>query len=346
MDRDTITDKQEVKPVLHLTGITAPEVANMWSQYQLDTMARCVYKYMLETVHDHATRDILQQALHVSDEQIKRISEFFKKEGFPIPHGFTDNDVDLSAPQLFTDSLCLTYTYIFTVNGLAGYAAALTTSVRRDIRDYFVKCQEDSMDLFNKALDLLLQKGIVTRPPLLHPPTSYEFVESQDYIKGLLREPRPLNCIEISNIFWDLKKIQLSKAITIAFAQVAKSPRIRKYFWKGVEIYSKHIKIFEELLDENNLPRPTSEEAEVTNSTISPFSDRLMLYHKAVFGSTTMSMYGSAFATCERTDLVADFARLTAELSKHTFEGNKIMIENKWFEQPPLATDREALALQ
>lgn len=113
-------------------------------------------------------RSILKTALTIAEGHIAEITKYFKQENIPVPQGFNEDDVNLKAFRLFSDSICLTYTYIMSVNGLAGYAAALTTNLRRDIRDYFVECQSETMELFNKSLDLLLEKGIVSRPPVIN----------------------------------------------------------------------------------------------------------------------------------------------------------------------------------
>ena len=202
------------------------------------------------------------------------------------------------------------------------------------------------MELFNKSLDLLLEKGIVSRPPFINPTDSYMFIEKQSFMDKVTKKNRPLNCIEINNVFWDLKKIQLSKALIMGFSQVAKSKEVSKYLWRGVEIYSKHIEVLESLLSAENLSTSKSEEAEITNSTIAPFSDRLAMYHESLLGSTTIGFYGTAIGTSERADVTITFARLLAEMAKFLEDGLDIMIENKWVEQPPLADDRGKLSLQ
>ncbi|MGG1398950.1 DUF3231 family protein [Bacillus salipaludis] len=328
----------------HNVRLTAPEIANIWSQYQNDTMAICVYKYMLEIVEDISIRPILEFSLSLAEGHITIIKDYFTKEKFPIPHGFTEADVNLSAPRLFSDEFFLSYTYIMSVNGLAGYAAALSTNIRRDIRDYFVKCQNETMELFNKSLDLLLEKGIVSRPPYINPPEQNEFIENHLFMEGVFRGKRPVSCVELSNLYWDLKKIQLSKSVTMGFSQVAKSQEVKKYLWRGVEIYKKHIETLEQILTHDHLPKPKSEEAEVTNSTIAPFSDRLMLYHKGVLGTTSIGVYGSAVGTSQRTDLALKYALLLTEMATYMKDGLDIMIKNKWAEQPPLADDREKLS--
>lgn len=329
-----------IKKTRHVK-LTAPEIANIWSQYQSDSLAICVYKYMLQTVEDKAIRDILKFSLRIAEGHIVTITQYFKEEGFPVPHGFTDDDIDLNAPRLFSDTICLTYTYIMSVNGLAGYAAALTTNVRRDIRDYFVICQEETMKLFNTSLDLLLEKGIVARPPTINPADSVSFISEQTFISNLLGGERALNAIEISHLFWDLKKISLSKAFTMAFSQVAKSEEVRNFLWRGSEIYLKHLQIYQDFLTKEQLQFPKTDDQEITSSTTPPFSDRLMMFHKALFSSTTISFYGVAIGTCQRADLVATYTRLAAEMVKYTEDGMNILIKNKWMEEPQLTTDRE-----
>ncbi|HWO77421.1 MAG TPA: DUF3231 family protein [Bacillus sp. (in: firmicutes)] len=330
----------------HNVRLTAPEIANLWTQYQNDSMSICIFKYMLKIVEDLSIRPILELALSLAEGHITKGREFFTKEKFPVPHGFTEEDVNLEAPRLFSDEFCLTYTYIASVHGLAGYAAALGTNMRRDIRDYFVHCQNETMQLFNQSLDLLLEKGTVSRPPFINPPDNYEFVETKSFMQGILGGKRTLNCIEISNIFWDLKKAQLDRALCLGFAQVAKLQEVKDFLWRGVKLGSKHIEILESLLALEHLPSPKSEDAEVTNSTISPFSDRLIMYHKLVLGSTQAGVYGTAIATSQRNDLGVHFSRLLMEFTDLLKEGFNIMVKHKWVEQVPLADDREKLSGQ
>ncbi len=127
----------------------------------------------------------------------------------------------------------------------------------------------------------------------------------------------------------------------MAFSQVAKSEEVRNFLWRGSEMYSKHIEIFQSVLLKEQLPHPKTSDSEITDSIIPPFSDRLMIFHKALFNSTTIGFYGVAIGTCQRADLVAHYIRLVAEMVKYTEDGMNILIKNKWLEEPPLTTDRE-----
>ncbi len=54
------------------------------------------------------------------------------QENFPVPKGFSENDVNLDALPLFSDTYMLIYMHIMTIHGLTGYAGAVSTSIRTD----------------------------------------------------------------------------------------------------------------------------------------------------------------------------------------------------------------------
>lgn len=87
------------------TRLTAPELGNLWSQYMNDTLAICFNMYALEKIEDEEIRLLFQFALELAERHVRRIREFFEQERFPIPQGFTSQDVKTTAPRLFDDPL-------------------------------------------------------------------------------------------------------------------------------------------------------------------------------------------------------------------------------------------------
>jgi hypothetical protein len=63
---------------------------------------------------------------------------------------------------------------------------------------------------------------------------------------------------------------------------------------------------------------------EVTNSTESPFSDKLMMFHFGLMLNSGIGNYGAAISASRKSDLVVDLSRLSTEIleydsfSKHT----------------------------
>ncbi|WP_199623126.1 DUF3231 family protein [Paenibacillus alkalitolerans] len=327
----------------HQVRLTSPEMASLWTSYLNDTMAICVMKHVLNKVEDTQIKQVFEHALRLAETHIQTITGIFKEEHFPVPFGFTDNDVDLSAPRLFSDSFWLKYLHIMTAHGLTGYNVALTTSTRSDIREYYTKTNASSVDLYNLTIEVLLSKGLFSRPPYISTPSNADFVKKQSFLSGWFGDRRPLNAIEVSNIFFNLKKDIISRTLQMGFSQVAKSQEVRDYMKRGVEITSKHIEVFSSILNENDLPSPKRWESEVTNSQIQPFSDKLILFHALLLVNTAIGFYGAGMAVCMRRDLALQYQRIITETQKYAEDGANIMINHHWMEQPPQADDRRAL---
>lgn len=331
---------------VHKPHLTSSEIASLWTQYQNDSMAICVSRHMINTVDDPYIKELLEFALSLSQKHVKIIKSYLTEENFPIPIGFTEADVNLDAPRLFSDELCLQYHYIMSVNGMTGYSLALGTSHREDVRKYYLSCLNDATELFNRSVDLVLKKGLVRRPPYIHPADQPEFVQSQKFLAGFFAEHRPLTAVEISHVHFDIRKLDLSKAFTLGCAQVAQSQKVRELFLRGAEIYTKQIEVLESILKSNNLEVPQSESSEVTTSRVAPFSDKLMMFHKGVFSSTSIAVFGASIGVTLRRDVAATYSRLMTEMMKYSEDTANLMIDNGWLEKAPCAPDREKIIRQ
>lgn len=327
-----------------LSTISAPEIGNLWTQYLQDSMGICVMKYALKHMKDEEIRSLYEHSLGISEKHIHEITEMFKQFNFPIPIGFTDKDVNDDAPPLFSDAFWLEYLHNMVTHGLSGYHIAFSTSLRKDIRDFYRQCNLDSMDLYDRSLDLLMKKGLYSRPPIIAIPERVEFVYDSNYVNGWLGEKRPLNSIEINNIFFNLRKSILAKALLVGFSQVAVNKEVKQYLLKANYTIQKHISIFSNILHEDDLPSPTMWDAEVTSSTIAPFSDKLIMYHSGFVFNMGIAYYGAAIASSFRRDLVSQCELAVIRDLKNQDNWIEIMIRNGWFEQPPQAIDRKALS--
>lgn len=89
--------------------LTAAEMAGLWTQYLNDTLTLCMSTYFLEKVEDEEVRPIVEYVSNMVKRNISIMEEIFKKENFPIPLGFTDQDVNPKAPRLFSDTFVSMY---------------------------------------------------------------------------------------------------------------------------------------------------------------------------------------------------------------------------------------------
>lgn len=328
----------------HKTRLTAPEIANLWTQYMSNTLSICFNQHALQVIEDDDIRSLYQSAQKLANHYVEEIKVFLSKEGFPTPIGFGTEDVNLDAPRLFSDELLLNYLYIMSLHGLTGYAVALPTCSRKDLRVFYSECNYDSIELFNKSIDLMQVKGLYTRPPYINPPDMADYVEKQGFLYGWFGQRRPLNAIEISNITFNMNKINMQKAILVGFAQVGKTEEVREHMLRGKTIYGKHTEVFRSLFREDNLNSPNSWDSMVTSSNVSPFSDKLLMFLIGFLSEAAISFYGAALSTSMRKDLSAHYIRLNAEMMKFVEDSANIMINHGWLEKIPQADDRELLS--
>ena len=325
----------------HTPKLTSAEIAALWTQYVNETAGICFHKHMMEHIEDKDIQDVFEYAMSLSSKHVEEIKVFLTSENFPTPIGFTSQDVIPGAPRLFSDILCLHYLNILSIHGCHGYSGAVTTCSRRDIRDYFTSCDASAVELCNRTKDILQEKGVYSRPPVVSPPERSDFVKNDNFLVGWFGEKRPLSCIEISNIYFNLKKSILAKAASVAFRQVSQSEQVRNFLSKVLSAIDGHIQMFQDVLNAEGLSSPPMLESEVTNSTFSPFSDRLMMFQIGFLFSTALVYYGTGWASSPRKDLTLKYAKAISGDLKIGKDWLDLMIENGWLEQPPLAKDRK-----
>lgn len=326
------------------TEFTAAEISNLWTSYLNDSMAVCGIRFYLKHIDDADIKGILEYALSISEKHVELVTELLKSENYPIPIGFTEEDVNLEAPRLFTDTFYLLYILNMGKFGLSSYSLALSLSVRKDIVDYYSDCLEETKKLHNDSKEIAVRKGVLIPPPVLPKPKEVDYVERQSFLRGYFGHRRPLLAVEIGNLHYNAERNALGQAVIIGFSQVAKHKDVRKYFERGRDISKKHYQIFNSLLEEEFLSGTVSLGAEVTDSRISPFSDKLMMYHVSALSASGIGQYGISMSASPRHDLGVTYSRLIAETIHYSEDGANIMIDNGWMEQPPEASDREYLA--
>lgn len=335
-----------IMDAIHNTKLTGPEITSLWTQYQSDSLNLLVNTYMYNHLEADSgdIKSIFKDAIGTSENNLREIESLLKQQGYPVPLGFTTHDVHLDAPKLYSDGLCLKFLHEMTIHGLSAYSIAMTISTRGDMRKFYEDKIHDGIQLYNQTIELLLAKGIYHRPPYIPNPTGIDFIQTENFFDGFFSDKRTLNGIEMTNVFFNLKKSIVTKAIIIGFTQVAKSKDVRNILTRGLEIKAKHIDAFNQVLIKDNLPAPQSWDSDVTDSTTPPFSEKLMMYMTGFLFNTAISYYGAGLGATMRSDLILQYERFILEDLKYAEDWTDLMVKNRWLEQPPKAIDRKKLA--
>lgn len=329
----------------HNIQLTAAEIGALWFQYMSDSMALQVLTVFSHQVEDQEIRPVVEYAKDLAQKHLTKISEILGGENVPVPNGFTSEDVNLAAPRLFSDPFYLSYLRNMGRVGLQRYGLALTSSARKDVRNFLHECIRTSAELDEQATNVQLSKGLYVRSPYIPISERKEMVRNSDFMGRLFGKQRPLLAMEIDHIFVNAQSNMMGKALLIGFSQVAQDTDIRDSLLRGKQIAHKHMEVLGAMLLKEDLPAPMNMVSDVTGSTAPPFSDRLMLYHTTMLQMAGFGNYGVSMSMSMRTDIVSMYSRFMAEVGQYVEDDAQLLIKKGWMEKPPQAADRKALAL-
>nr|WP_278187237.1 MULTISPECIES: DUF3231 family protein [Bacillaceae] len=173
-------------------------------------------------------------------------------------------------------------------------------------------------------------------------PKEVEYVEKLSYLSGFGKK-RPLNVAEITEIFFNTKRNYFSILLCMGLLQVVKDKEIHSYIEEGKKISEKQIKTFNDIFMKEELLGNISTNMEVTDSTVSPFSDRLVvtLFHS--LNAIDITLIGHALSLSMRTDLTAYYQKYIVDILVYSAKGFDILVDRGWAQEPPHAPSRRDL---
>jgi hypothetical protein len=323
--------------------LTSAEISQIWGAYMNDSLSSCMLNYFIGIVEDGEIRSIVKYALELSQTRLQKLIQIFNNENLPVPYGFSEKDVNKNAPRLFSDIFLLDYLRQMGMLGMSAYSMSINFSTRSDIYSFFSDGLKEYNDLHKKSTTVSLSKGLYVRAPYISTPEEVDFVKKQSFLTGWLGERRPLTTLEIANLHSNIQRNSLGMATLTGFCQVAESKEVKQYMTRGIDIASKHIKVFSSVLSEDNISAPMGSDTMVTNSTVTTFSDKLMMFHTTAMIALGIGFYGMSMSTSARRDVATHYARLTAEIGLYSEDGANLLIKNGWLEEPPRMVDRDEL---
>jgi hypothetical protein len=324
--------------------LTSAELGDLFANFLGDSLSKCVFDHYLQVVEDDEVKDYVEFAIALSKRHIKQISNILTLEKIPVPVGFGEQDVRKHAPRLFSDMFMVFYITQMASAALITYGSAYGNATRQDIMNYFRNNINDTAETYERGTHLLLSKGFDLSPPTIPYAKKVDFVEKKSFISIITGRDRPLTANEIKHLNYNINTNILGKSLMLGFSQVASSKKLRKYFQEGAELSDKQLKGLGVHLTNQDLPSPKIMDAHVTDSTSSPFSDKLMLYHGSLAGNIALSNIGTALSQSMRHDIAAEYATLIPVIGKYNNDGLNMMIEHGWFEEPFTAADRKKLS--
>lgn len=325
--------------VTHHAPLATSEIATLWKTAQYFSMIYYSLQHVHHTCQDPDIRQLLARGLDIVEGRTKMASDLLQAENHRVPVGFSSEDVDMSAPRLYTDEFYLFFLLKAVRLGIGFFGTALSNSIRPDVRAFFTKSLQRDMDYYNAINDLLLAKGLYVRPPAINTIDEVDFVADRSFLAGFLGERRPLLADEVAQLHLVIITNQLGGVFINGFAQVSRSEAVRRYILKGVGLADKVVKTLSAKLTESHLEVPLHSNIYLSGSTTPPYSERLMMALVMSLNTLGVSNFALALSLSPRHDLQYDYTRLTAEAARYYQEGFTLMIDQGWYEEPPRTMD-------
>ncbi|WP_257009229.1 DUF3231 family protein [Bacillus sp. 7884-1] len=235
----------------------------------------------------------------------------------------------------FSDQFLLFYSYIMTIHGITAYGLAVSNTERLDLQDYFFDCTVSSKELFQKIVELAKNQPKYTSVPSIPSPHGVEFMESTGFISNLIGDKRPLNSSEISTLFFNSTKTGFISSLSLAFSQVAVREDVRNFMLKNVKLAGKDAESSDTILQQDHLPIPEKWDEEITDSTVSPFSDKLIMFHAGFLVNAALTYYGASLGSSYRSDIIVNYSKVFTHAMEAGAISYNIMVKHGWLEKQP-----------
>lgn len=324
-----------------IAGLTSAEVSNIWAAYMKNSMELRFFQYFYDTTEDEEIRKVVARMLNQSQKNINEVRGIFNKENLATPLGFTDEDIRVGAPKVFSDTFILFFCYDLTSLSMSTLPSALSDCTRKDIRNYFQMSLEFTISMQNDIVELMIYKGVYLRPPQVAIDNVVDFVDEKKYLSGFFGGSRPVNAAEIANLSRIILRAQFSKMVFVAFGKIATSKEVRTHFSKGRDGIQKVLDSLQDILEKENIPISASGDYKIFDVEVSPISDKLMLFFTNIcLGLFCFTMLCQAMTSSFRSDIVLKVTKIMNDMKGYYADGLKLMIKEGWLEKPPQSIDR------
>ncbi|MGR3766263.1 DUF3231 family protein [Rossellomorea sp. NS-SX7] len=318
-------------------ALTSSEIGVLWITYKQKTMTKRMLEHFIRNADDVQAKTILETIYDKISPYPDKIKDMFHREGAVAPIGFTQEDVNLDAPRLYENGFDVTMVRMISEISMGMHTLNITMSYREDVIELFQELTVITQENFAICTSYLLEKGLLCRAPFVPMPKSVEFIKDTNYLGGLtpFSKTRHLNTVELANLYHGVESNIAGFIMIDGFAQVAQEKDARKFFERGRKIANDIIHDLSDIMMKSKLQVPIAANGNVSDSTVAPFSDKLMMYCVSLFCSFSVGSGSIGTAFSLRNDLPAKMVMIMEDIFSYGHDGAKIMIKHGWMEEPP-----------
>jgi Protein of unknown function (DUF3231) len=319
------------------TKLSSVEFGALWTTFHKKTMILRILEHLIDTAEDQEARDLMSGLYEKLQPKVEEIKTLMKNEGATVPEGFTGKDVNLNAPRLFENGFDIMFCRILKEVSMGMYVLHMTISYRQDIIELYKSLSEITQGYYEQFTAYLIKRDLLPRPNFTTMPNSITYIEDVSYMKGsnFFGGRRPISTVEFGLMYHSVEVNIFAFQLLRGFSQCATDVEARRYFAKGVNISKEILQGIEKVLLDENIKIPATSGGTITNSTIAPFSDKLMMFCIFLFGGFSLGGQGFSSTFILRDDVVAKNVVYAKDALEYTREGVKLMMDKGWLEEPP-----------
>ncbi|MCB2295664.1 DUF3231 family protein [Clostridium algoriphilum] len=325
--------------------ITSSELGTLWSTYISKSARLLIHEFFKNKTIDKEAQNIIAEFITKGENIKTDIVDIFNNEKAVLPIAFSEQDVVMEAPTLFDDIFHIMFLrQMMKLN--MGYCSVYSAmSYTKEVQDIFKINNEVANKYYVITTKYLLGKGVLAKPPYVTMPKKVEFIENKSYMSGHnpFSGKRSLNTLEVGFLNEGIEDNIFGMQLMTGFAQVATDNEVRKYFIEGKELAKNIISKLSDILLQSDIQPPSTWAGRATDSTTTPFSDKLMMFITSLLNNTAVGYNALGTSFSMRGDLHSKLALISKDAFDFAKKGSKLMIEHKWMEEPPQMEDRNKL---
>ena len=325
--------------------LTSSELGTLWMTYISKSARLIIVDLFKDKTIDKEAQNILSTYIPQGQNILNEMVNVFNNEKAVIPMGFDECDVVREAPPLFDDIFNIMFLRQMMKLNFGHSAVFSAMSYTKEAHDILKHNYDLADKYYVMTTNYLLEKGVLAKPPYVTMPKKIEFVEDKNYMSGhnLFSDKRALNTIEVGFLNEAIEDNIFGMQLMTGFAQVAAESEVKEYFIEGKELAKKIITNLSNVLLQSDIQPPSTWAGRATDSTKSPFSDKIMMYITSLVSSSAIGYNALGTSFSMRGDLHIKLAIIAKDTFDYAKKGGKLMIIHKWMEEPPQMEDRNQL---
>jgi spore coat protein CotF len=310
------------------------ELGFLWYLQSSSNMINLLLKYLSETSEDTDLRNTLNEIYETSTFQEQEATQLLSEEGYKDTPFFMEDDIYSSTTKLFSDQLIIEILKHITSNGLRSLAVQYVDLTDYKVKNFYKKLLNDVIQLDFSLLKLLNDKDLLQNNSF-----SYEKVDERDgkLFKVASTQQRPLNAVELANMFSSLQCNNVGVALCIGFSEVVEDMDTKKFILEGKKLAFYQSASLSDIYRENGIPTTTGLEAHVNKVKESPFSDKLIANLIMFLNPVSITNLQTAVVSSYKKDHIESIKELIKMIENYSEKGLKLLIRKNWFNEPPVS---------